>query len=203
MRILIAEDDATSRFLLESILKKEGHEVAVALNGAEALKALQQPEAPRLAILDWMMPEMDGLEVARRIKNQPLARPPYIIILTAKSEKTDIISGLKAGADDYLTKPFDAGELYARIEVGRRTIELQDALADKIEELQRALEQIKTLRGFIPICANCKKIRNDKGYWEQIEVYIRTHTDADFTHGICPECVKKLYPDFYGTERSQ
>ncbi|MCX8044870.1 MAG: response regulator transcription factor [Desulfobacterota bacterium] len=197
MRILIAEDDTTSRFVLENLLNKEGHEVAVALNGAEALKMLQQPDAPRLAILDWIMPEMDGLEVVRQIRQQHTERPPYIIMLTTKAEKADIITGLRAGANDYLPKPFNAGELYARIEAGRRMIEIQDALADKIAELQQTLEHIRTLRGLLPICANCKKIRNDQGYWEKVEVYIRNHTEADFTHGICPECAKKLYPELY------
>ena len=115
---------------------------------------------------------------------------------STRGEKADIIAGLDAGANDYLAKPFDPGELHARIEVGRRMIEMQDALADKIAELGRALSQIKTLRGIVPICANCKKIRNDAGYWQQVEVYVHNHTEADFTHGICPECMETLYPEF-------
>jgi DNA-binding response OmpR family regulator len=196
MRILIAEDDFTSRTVLAAVLKKAGHEPTATVNGAEAWQALQQPDAPSLAILDWMMPEIDGLEVVRRVRGRPTNRPPHIILLTTKSEKDDIIAGLEAGANDYLAKPSDPGELRARIEVGRRMVELQAALADKIEELRLALDQVKTLRGIVPICARCKNIRDDQGYWNQVEVYVRDHTEAQFSHGICPDCMKQLYPDF-------
>jgi len=196
MKILIAEDDFTSRTVLTAVLKKQDHEVTATVNGAEAWQALQQPDAPKLAILDWMMPEMDGLEVVRRVRALQTDRPPYIIMLTTKGEKADIIAGLEAGANDYLAKPFDPGELRARIEVGRRMVEIQAALASKIAELRQALDQIKTLRGIVPICANCKKIRDDQGYWNQVEVYVRDHTEAEFSHSICPDCVKELYPEF-------
>lgn len=195
MRILIADDDFTSRFILAGVLKKSGHEVVECINGADALDQLQQPDAPRLAILDWIMPVMDGPEVVRQVRARQIDRPPYLIILTTRGEKADVISGLEAGANDYLAKPFDAGELRARIEVGRRMIEMQDALAAKIAELSQAVEQIRTLKGIIPICASCKKIRNDAGYWQQVEVYVHHHTGADFSHGICPECLKALYPE--------
>jgi DNA-binding response OmpR family regulator len=194
MKILIAEDDVTSRTVLTGVLKRRGHAVTVTVDGAEVWQALQQPEAPRLVILDWMMPEIDGAEILRRVRAVPTDRPPYIIMLTSKDAKADIIAGLEAGANDYLAKPFDPGELLARVEVGRRLLEMQDALAAKVEELRLALDQIKTLRGIVPICANCKKIRDDKGYWSQVEVYVRNHTEARFSHGICPECIEKLYP---------
>ncbi len=135
MRILIAEDDFTSRTVLAGVLKKSGYEVTVTVNGAEAWEALQQPGAPALVILDWMMPEMDGLEVLRRVRALQTDRPPYIIMLTAKGEKADIIAGLDTGANDYLAKPFDSGELRARIEVGRRLVEMQDALIKSKEIL--------------------------------------------------------------------
>jgi phosphoserine phosphatase RsbU/P len=196
MRILIAEDDFTSRKMLAGVLKKEGHEVTATVNGAEAWQAMQQPHAPRLVILDWMMPEMDGLEVVRRVRTLETDQPPYIIILTTRGEKVNIVTGLEVGADDYLTKPFDLGELRARVEVGRRILELQAAMADKVRELQKALDHVRTLRGIIPICASCKNIRDDRGYWKQVEVYVRDHTEADFSHSICPECIKKLYPEF-------
>ena len=198
MRILIAEDDVTSSSMLTAVLKKAGHEPVETVNGLEAWEALQQPDAPRLVILDWMMPEMDGLEVLRRVRALPTHRPHYIIMLTAKTTKGEIIDGLDAGANDYLAKPFDPGELLARVEVGRRMVEMQDALAEKIAELRRALAEIKTLRGIVPICAGCKNIRDDKGYWSQVEVYVRDHTEAEFSHSLCPECMKKLYPDLAG-----
>ncbi len=195
MRILIAEDDLTSRIVLTGVLKKIGYEVVEAINGAAAWNILQQTDAPRLAILDWMMTEMQGLELVRRVRARQTDRPPNIIMLTARGEKADIIAGLDVGANDYLAKPFDPGELRSRIEVGRRMVELQDALADKVEELHRALDQIKTLRGIVPICSNCKKIRDDQGYWSQVEVYVRDHTEAEFSHSICPECREKLYTE--------
>jgi two-component system, cell cycle response regulator len=135
MRILIAEDDFTSRTVLSGVLKKGGHEVLVTVNGAEAWEALQKPDAPVLAILDWMMPEMDGPDVVRRVRALKTDRPPYIIMLTSKGDKVDIIAGLDAGANDYLAKPFDSGELRARIEVGRRLVEMQDALIESREIL--------------------------------------------------------------------
>ena len=135
MRILIAEDDFTSRTVLSGVLKKEGHEVMVTVNGAKAWEALQQPDAPLLIILDWMMPEMDGPEVVRRLRALQTDRPPYIIMLTSKGDKADIITGLDAGANDYLAKPFDPGELRARIAVGRRFVEMQDALIESREIL--------------------------------------------------------------------
>jgi len=195
LRILIAEDDVTSRTVLAGVLKKSGHEVVETVNGAAAWDALQQPDAPPLVILDWMMPQMDGPEVVRRVRALQSSQPPYIVMLTARGEKADIIAGLDAGANDYLAKPFDAGELRARVEVGRRMVELQGALAAKVEELRQSLDQIKTLRGIVPICANCKKIRDDQGYWNQVEAYVCEHTEAEFSHGICPECIKKLYPE--------
>lgn len=196
MRILIAEDDFTSRTMLASVLKKNGHEAVEAVNGAEAWEALQKGDAPRLAILDWMMPVMDGLEVVRKVRELKSDRPPYLLMLTTKDEKSDIITALEAGADDYLTKPFHPGELWARLEVGRRLTDIQDQLSTQILDLRQALEQVRTLQGIIPICMHCKKIRDDAGYWEQVEAYVSRHADVRFSHGICPECVKRHYRDF-------
>lgn len=199
MRILIAEDDLTSRAILKGMLEKFGHVVVVTVNGEEALRVMLQPDAPKLAILDWMMPQMDGREVVRRVRAiQSPESPPYLIFLTAKAEKADIIAGLDAGANDYLSKPFDVGELRARIEVAKRMIETQEQLAAKVRELSQALEQIKTLQGILPICSFCKKIRNDQGYWDQVESYIARHSDAHFSHSICPECMKRHYPEYVG-----
>jgi len=195
MRILVAEDDLTSRVALTGVLKKEGYDVVVAMDGVEALRLLQQPEPPLLVILDWVMPELDGPEVVRCIRACELERQPYIIILTSKVEKIDVVSAFESGADDYLAKPFDPGELCARVGVGRRLIDVQELLASKVRELSLALEQIKTLRGIVPICSCCKKIRDDQGYWNQLETYVRDHTEAEFSHGLCPECAEKLYPD--------
>ena len=135
MRILISEDDVTFRTVLAGLLKKFGHEVMATANGADAWQAMQQPDAPPLAILDWMMPGMNGVEVLHQIRAQSSDRPPYIIMLTARGEKADIIAGLDAGANDYLAKPYDAGELLARVEVGRRLVEMQGALIESRKAL--------------------------------------------------------------------
>jgi phosphoserine phosphatase RsbU/P len=194
--ILIAEDDVTSRTLLAAVLRKGGHEVVAACDGAEAWEVLQRPDAPRLAILDWMMPGLDGIEVVRRVRAVDTDRPPYIIMLTTRNERIDIIQGLRAGADDYLIKPWDAEELHARIEVGCRMISLQERLAKKVRELQEAFDQVKTLEGIIPICSHCKKIRDDRNYWQQVEDYVGSRSEAQFSHSICPACMSKHYPEF-------
>ncbi|MDR3556238.1 MAG: response regulator transcription factor [Syntrophobacteraceae bacterium] len=196
MKTLIAEDDFTSRTVLEAVLKKNGDEVVVTVNGAEAWQAMRHHDAPKLAIIDWMMPEMDGLEVVRLLRTLENDQPPYIIMLTSKGETADIIAGLDAGANDYLTKPFDLGELRARVNIGHRMVAMQEKLTGKVRELSQSLEEIKTLRGILPICSFCKNIRNDHGYWEQVESYVSGNSHAQFSHGICPECMKKHYSEF-------
>jgi DNA-binding response OmpR family regulator len=196
MRILIAEDDATSRIVLATVLTKDGYNVTATDDGGAAWEVLKKPNAPRLAILDLMMPGIDGLELVRRVRAIPSAAPPYLIIVSTKSEKADVISALDAGANDYLTKPFDPGELRARIEVGRRMIEMRFQLNEKVEELSQALAEVRTLKGIVPICANCKNVRDDQGYWNRVETYLNEHTEADFTHAVCPDCMKRLYPQF-------
>jgi two-component system cell cycle response regulator len=130
VRILIADDDVTSRVVLAGVLSKFGHEVVATVDGLEALEAMQRPDAPRLAILDRMMPGLGGLDVCRAIRSVPSDQPPYIIILTSDGEKGNIADGLEAGADDYLAKPFDSGELRARVGVGARFVELEARLAE-------------------------------------------------------------------------
>jgi DNA-binding response OmpR family regulator len=134
MRILIADDDLTSRTLLASMLKKAGHEVVSTTSGQEAWLALQKPDAPRLAILDWMMPAMDGLEVVRRVRGLQTDSPPHLIMLTTRGDASDAITALASGANDYLAKPFAFGDLMARIEVGRRMVEMQERLAAQSRE---------------------------------------------------------------------
>ncbi len=207
MRILIAEDDLTSRAMLAAVLKNGGDEIVETTNGLEAWNELQKPDAPRLAIFDWMMPEMDGLEIVRRVRTMESSQSSsassfaatdrhYLIMLTTRDEKADIIAGLETGADDYLAKPFDPGELGARVEAGRRMILMQEQLALQIRELREALDHIKTLQGILPICSFCKKIRDDGGYWNQVEAYISRHSDALFSHSVCPECMKIHYSEF-------
>jgi sigma-B regulation protein RsbU (phosphoserine phosphatase) len=138
MKILIADDDAIPRRLLQAALVKAGHEVVVAHNGAEAWQLLQQAEAPRLAILDWLMPGLDGIDVCRRVRQQDKTPYVYLILLTSKDLQEDIITGLAAGADDYLTKPFDPQELEVRLRAGQRILDLQAALLTSLEKLAQA-----------------------------------------------------------------
>jgi DNA-binding response OmpR family regulator len=189
---LIAEDDAVSRRLLETTLQKWGYEVITTTDGLQALDALSQPDAPSLAILDWMMPGMEGAEVSLRAREAMADRLLYIILLTAKGRKEDIVEGLTAGADDYIIKPFDRSELKARINAGERILRLQAELAKRVRELELALANVKLLQGLLPICCYCKKIRNDQNYWQQVDTYIADHSEAQFTHGICPECRDKI-----------
>lgn len=143
MKILIAEDDLVSRRVLEATLVKWGHEVVVVSDGDQALAVLQSEDAPPLAILDWMMPGTDGVQVCGKVRQTPSATPTYIILLTAKTRKEDVVAGLESGADDYLTKPFERSELRARIEVGVRVVNLQKKLADRLDELNHTLDELK------------------------------------------------------------
>ena len=138
MKILIADDDVIPRWFLQTALVKAGHEVVVAHNGAEAWQLLQQAEAPRLAILDWLMPGLDGVDVCRKVRQWDHAPYVYLILLTSKDRQEDIIAGLEAGADDYLTKPFDPQELEARLRTGQRILDLQAALLTSLEQLAQA-----------------------------------------------------------------
>jgi sigma-B regulation protein RsbU (phosphoserine phosphatase) len=177
VRILIADDDRTSTLMLSGTLAQWGFEVVVVHDGGEAWDRIVGDEPPELAIVDWMMPVLDGIELCRRIRAATLRSPVYVILLTARTSRRDLVAGLEAGADDYLTKPFDPDELRARIHVGQRTLAL--------------IANIKRLTGLLPICSYCKRIRSDEDYWEQVESYISDHTDARFSHGICPPCLEK------------
>jgi phosphoserine phosphatase RsbU/P len=178
VRILIADDDRLSTMMLGRTLEQWGFEIVVAHDGAAAWETIVGGKPPALAILDWMMPQIDGVDLCRRVRATSLPSPVYLILLTARNSRADLVAGLEAGADDYLTKPFDPDELRARIHVGRRTLAL--------------IANIKRLTGLLPICSYCKRIRSDHNYWEQVESYISEHTDALFTHGICPSCMLKV-----------
>jgi sigma-B regulation protein RsbU (phosphoserine phosphatase) len=191
VKILIAEDDVLARRTLQVPLTRWGYQVVIATDGTEALRVLESSNAPKLAILDWMMPGLDGVEVCRRVRENPRALPAYLILLTARGASEDVIQGLDAGANDYVTKPFDRDELRARVKVGVRVVELQTSLADRVSELERALAGVKQLQGLLPICCYCKKIRDDRNYWQQVEGYISDHSEAQFSHGVCPACYEE------------
>lgn len=145
MKILIAEDDSVSCTVLQRMLTLWNHEVVVTEDGQQAWDILQQEDAPKLAILDWMMPEIDGVELCRRVKALHRPTPTYLILVTAKSQHEDVIFGLDAGADDFVSKPFRVKELAARIRVGERRVTIQEQLTQRILELEKAAAQINQI----------------------------------------------------------
>jgi PleD family two-component response regulator len=177
--ILAVDDNGINLRLLRSILEPQGYRTVTALNAEQAFDLLEK-EKPELILLDVMMPAMDGFETARRIRKSPDLKSIPIIFLTSLNETEDIVKGFGAGGVDYVTKPFNPPELLARI---RTHI-----------ELKRAREEINTLHGLLPICVQCKRIRDKTGNWQKIETYISERSEAEFTHGMCPECIRKLYP---------
>lgn len=207
-RILIAEDDYLVSRMISGLLDEIGHTVVgEAMNGLEAIE-LTRSLHPDLVLMDIKMPDMDGIEAAQEIHR---LCPTPIVALTAYDNPELVQQAGKAGIGAYLVKPSSVQELDRAITIAlarfddlmalrRLNDELQQSNDERqklIVNLQNALDEIKTLRGFIPICASCKKIRDDAGFWTEIEVYIRDHTEAQFSHGICPDCARKLYPDIF------
>lgn len=196
VKILVVDDEPTNIDVMVKMLESEEYNLAIADSGEKALKVAGHFR-PDLILLDVMMPGMDGFETCRRLKESEAARDTPIIFVTARMKTDDVILGFQRGGQDYITKPFRRDEVMARIRTHvrlRMLIRNQETL---IAELKKALSQVKTLRGMLPICASCKKIRDDQGYWHQIETYIRDHSEADFSHGICMDCARKLYPELF------
>lgn len=171
--ILIVDDNNKNLQFLGALLKENGYEVGAAGDGSKALAFLEETK-PSLILLDIMMPGMDGYEVCRRIKQNNLTSSIPIIFLTAKSENDDLISAFEAGCVDYITKPFNSLELLARV---------------------KTHVEINLLRELIPICSNCKSIRDDDGIWERVEQYFEKNTHLRFSHGLCPSCTDEIYGD--------
>jgi DNA-binding response OmpR family regulator len=189
MRVLIGEDDPIHRLLLKGALAEWGYEVVTAADGNEAWAALERPDAAKLAVLDWIMPGLDGPEICRRLRARPTQEPTYVLLLTVREGKENVVAGLRSGADDFLTKPCDRAELQARLAVGCRVVALQASLAARVRELEDALTQVTQLDALLPICSYCKKVRDDQNYWKQVETYIAERAGTRFSHGICPECL--------------
>ncbi len=179
MKILIADDDTTSRMLLNATLVRLGHEVVATTDGEAAWAAWQQCYFPVL-ISDWMMPGWDGLRLCRAVRAQE--RPAYtlVMMLTALGGKLNYLEAMNAGADDFLTKPLDAEQLAARLHVAERVLGLR--------------RQLRQMEGLLPICAYCKRIRDDTRGWTPIESYVARRSEARFSHGICPECAQRCFP---------
>lgn len=193
--ILVVDDLPANLGLLFKHLERAGYRVLIAQDGPSALRQAQQDQ-PDLILLDVMLPGMSGFEICSKLKTDPATSNTPIIFMTALGDVASKVTGFEAGAADYVTKPFEFEEVLARVTTHLTNRKLQRALQEKIEQLEEAMAQVKILRGLLPICANCKKIRDDGGYWQQVEVYIRDHSEAEFSHGICPDCIKTLYPEY-------
>ncbi|MCG8570475.1 MAG: response regulator [Spirochaetes bacterium] len=189
-KILIIDDDERNLYILEHKLTKEGYQLIPALSGQEALDILEN-ESVDLILLDIIMPEMDGYDVCRKLKESDETKEVPIIFLTGQSGLNNMIKAFDIGAVDYIIKPFRKEELLARVKIH---IELKRSR----DELKKALAEIKTLQGLIPICANCKNVKNKDGSWDKIEQYIKDNSLAEFSHTLCDDCLKELYGiDYY------
>jgi DNA-binding response OmpR family regulator len=173
MKILIVEDDTESRETLKVLLELDGHDVSSAQNGHEGWQAFEHEDFP-VVISDWLMPEMDGLELCRRIRAADRPSYSYVLLVSALQGKSSYLQGMAAGADDFVSKPYDPDELRTRLIVAARIIGIQ--------------ERVKRLEGILPTCMYCKKIRDEQDQWVGIEAYISTRSKASFSHGVCPAC---------------
>lgn len=187
MKVLIAEDDTSSRLVLEAILQKAGHEVVAAEDGPRAWNAWRSQVFPVL-ISDWQMPGLDGLELCRAIRQTGGAGYTYVILLTSHGGRANYLEAIAAGVDDFLTKPADEEELAARLHVAERILNLR--------------QYVKRLEGILSVCSYCRKIRDNRRQWIAMESYVTEHSDAQFSHGICPECLAKARKDFGVEPRS-
>ena len=197
-KVLVTDDSPEILLLSTMLLRRAGYDVLEASTGTECLDAVQKHH-PDLVLLDVMLPDMTGIEVCRQIKSDTSLEDIFVILASeVKVSSERQAEGLDSGADAYIILPISNKEFLARVHAGERIKRAEDALREKereqeelVSQLKEALAEIKTLKGFIPICASCKKIRDDEGYWDQLEAYISKHTDAKFTHGLCPECAEK------------
>jgi phosphoserine phosphatase RsbU/P len=201
IKVLVVEDDPFFQRVLTKRLLAEGYQVFSAADGREGMKAIVSFE-PDLVISDWMMPEVDGLELCQSVKTGLKEAAPYFILLTAKGEISNKLLALDTGADDYLVKPCDQGELMARVRAGLRIVILTQELRGTVEDLHVANAELQSARAeverltheLLPICSFCRKVRDADGRWHSLEDYVAQRTQADFTHGICPACRVEHYP---------
>jgi len=192
MTVLIADDYDVNRKLLRTLLNTEKYEVVEVVDGTAALDFLKSATEPIVGLIDWEMPGIEGIEVCRQARKLNGVPPFFLILVTVRDSKMDIVNGLQAGANDYVTKPFDKTELLARVKVGAQMVKLQQSLTKHVAELEEALVRVKQLSGLLPICGYCKKIRDDKNYWQQVEAYVGRHSEAKFSHSICPDCYESI-----------
>jgi two-component system, response regulator PdtaR len=204
LNVLIAEDDFLVVEMVRGLLRQLGHTLAGhAANGQEAVEMTERL-SPDVVLMDLKLPVLDGVEATRQVQQRC---PTPVVVLTAHESPTLVQQASQVGAGAYVVKPPVAAEIDRAITIAMARFDdmtelrrLNQVLTTRNQELEQALEDIQTLRGLIPICASCKKIRDDKGYWQQVEVYVAEHTLAEFSHGLCPECAVRLYPDIFSEE---
>lgn len=215
-QILIVDDERIHRVLLSELLE-DFYDISIAKNGKQALQCIENNPDIDLVLLDIIMPEMDGYETCIRLKNKPGIPDIPVIFLSARNEMADKVKAFSLGGVDYITKPFQQEEVMARVRTHLALLTAQRSLWRKnaaleheivqrkkaeteqerlITELKKALSEIKQLSGLLPICVFCKKIRDDNDYWFQLEEYISVRSEVEFSHGLCPACMKKHYPEF-------
>jgi len=193
--IMVVDDDPDVLFATARIIKKAGYSVMKASSASEC-QALIQGKQPDLILLDVVLPDMDGFELCQKIKSNPALKGIFVILTSGmKTSSSEQADGLDVGADGYIARPISNNELKARINAMVRILISERDRDRLIVELREALSEVKKLSGLLPICSHCKKIRDDKGYWTQIESYIHDHSEAEFSHSICQDCAKKYYPD--------
>jgi len=193
--VLIAADDILVLQTLESNVDNLGLEAIVAFDDRAILHFMEQDDRPPMVILDSTLPRMDTAAVCRRIRLSSDGALPYIILISPDAPEGKRAFDPNSSPDDFISRPFTAGELHTRISVGMRVIDLEANLEARLLELNNAEKRIKKLSGLLPICYHCKKIRDDTGYWNELEKYITDHSDAEFSHAICPGCLSRYYPD--------
>ncbi len=191
-RALIADDSLTNRFVVDAAVKRCGLETVEVEDGAEAIRAFDEQEDLRLIVLDWMMPTWTGLDVCRHIRQHERGGSVYIILVTSRSQREDLRAGLASGADEFLTKPVDPAELELRIKTGIRILTMQRRLEQNVARLEKALAEVNELRPLIPMCMYCKSVRDDDGYWDAVDTYLKKHhKELTVSHGICPTCYEE------------
>lgn len=188
MKLLIAEDEYTTRLTVQVILEQWGYRVDSVEDGASAWEVLKKPDGPQIAILDWEMPGMDGVELCNKVKMLDRDTPVYVIMLTGRDDQNDILQGFDAGADDYITKPFDENELRARVRVAERLVSIQEELAISNDELRSVLNHVETLQSNLPVCTSCQRIQNYDDNWQSLKEYTQKKEDQRFQYTICPHC---------------
>ena len=195
IKILIVDDDPDLLFASARIIKSAGYEVLTATTAGHCMELVQKFR-PDLILLDVILPDADGQTLCKRIKTDPTFKNIFVVLISGtKTESVAQAEGLELGADGYIARPLTNRELLARVNAMVRILRAERERDRLIVQLEEALAKVKKLSGLLPICAGCKKIRDDNGYWNQIELYLKEHSDAIMTHSICPECAKKYYPE--------